>query len=129
MAIIRGTYSNDRLYGTWQQDLLYGHGGNDFLDGSGGADQMYGGEGYDIYIVNSVNDSIFEKASGSLADLVKATVSFRLPDYVEILRLVGDGNLAGKGNDLSNKLFGNSGNNRQARRRGRQRCIAGRQRQ
>jgi Ca2+-binding RTX toxin-like protein len=44
-------------------------------------------------------------------DLVKSSVTYTLPDYVENLVLTGTNNINGTGNALANVITGNSGNN------------------
>ena len=112
MAIKMGTSANDRLFGTWKQDVIFGYGGSDFLDGRAGADLMAGGRRNDVYIVDNAQDDVIEEAGGGRADMVKSRIGFELPDFVENLRLLGNKNLAGMGNELSNQIIGNSGNNR-----------------
>ena len=112
MAIKMGTSANDRLFGTWKQDVIFSYGGSDFLDGRAGADLMAGGRRNDVYIVDNAQDDVIEEAGGGRADMVKSRIGFELPDFVENLRLLGNKNLAGMGNELSNQIIGNSGNNR-----------------
>ena len=91
-------------------DTLVGTNGNDLLDGGTGADTMTGGLGDDIYMVDNADDRVVEGRNGGI-DTVRATVSYRLSDNVENLELLGNGNSAGTGNALNNRITGNSGNN------------------
>jgi Ca2+-binding RTX toxin-like protein len=59
------------------QDVLIGGLGNDYLDGGADADVMVGGLGNDIYIVNSVNDSIYEQDNQGY-DIVISSTSYLL---------------------------------------------------
>ncbi len=89
---------------------LVGNQGNNQLDGAAGADAMAGADGDDTYVVDDSGDSVLE-AEGQGTDLVLASVSHRLSAHVESLTLTGTGDIDGAGNDLSNVLVGNSGNN------------------
>ncbi|MBL8338351.1 MAG: DUF4347 domain-containing protein, partial [Rhodoferax sp.] len=89
------------------------------LDGGLGADTMEGGKDDDTYTVDNAGDLVIELA-GQGIDTVRTSISLyydaidltrRLPDNVENLELTGTGNLNGRGNFLSNIIYGNSGNN------------------
>lgn len=107
---LNGTAGSDEITGLAGSDILKGLGGNDLLDGGTGDDTMYGGAGDDTYIVDSVNDKVFE-LTGEGIDLVKASVSFTLGAFVENLLQTGTAAINGTGNALANTLTGNSGNN------------------
>ena len=85
--------------------------GNDTLDGGTGNDTMFGGFGDDLYLVDSVHDLAIEYP-GAGNDTVKSSANYRLGSYLENLTLTGRGNINGTGNDLSNRLIGNSGDNK-----------------
>lgn len=119
MTVIKGTINADTLNGTDQADqisglagidILKGLAGNDLLDGGAGNDTMYGGAGDDTYVVDSASDKAIELTSEG-TDLVKASVSFTLGNYVEKLLLTGSAAINGTGNSLANTLTGNSANN------------------
>lgn len=119
ISVIKGTINADTLNGTVNPDqitglagidILKGLGGNDLLDGGAGNDTMYGGAGDDTYIVDSTADKVIE-LTGEGIDLVKASVSFTLGNFVENLLLTGSAAINGTGNGLANTLTGNSGNN------------------
>ncbi|CAC9660911.1 Alkaline phosphatase (EC 3.1.3.1) [uncultured Gammaproteobacteria bacterium] len=101
---------NDHLYGGAGQDVLIGGLGNDYLDGGADADVMVGGLGNDIYIVNSVNDSIYEQNNQGY-DIVISSTSYLLNANIEELRLLEGFNIHGTGNASDNKIIGNSANN------------------
>lgn len=108
MATIMGGSGNDTLVG----DQL-GVRDNDWIDGGLGADTMIGKLGDDVYIVENANDKVVEQFNQG-TDSIRASISFTLPDHVEILRLMGatgTENLNGAGNALNNNLLGNNGSN------------------
>jgi len=96
--------------GNGGENLLIGNAGANILDGQGGADTLAGGAGNDTYTVDNINDSVIENP-GEGTDQVNSAVSFILGDNVENLTLTGTSGEAGNGNDLANKITGNSGDN------------------
>ena len=102
--IIYGSSGNDKLFGLAGDDTLYGEDGNDTLYGGSGTDTLVGGTGDDSYYVDSTTTTIMENP-GEGYDTVYSTVSFTLPDNVEVLQIYGSG-LTGIGNDQGNSLFG-----------------------
>jgi Ca2+-binding RTX toxin-like protein len=113
---LTGDLGNDTLTGAAGNDTLSGGAGDDKLDGGAGADTMYGGADNDTYTVDNAGDAASETDLGSGldsggVDLVNASVSFILADFVENLTLKGAGAIDGTGNALANKLIGNSGAN------------------
>ncbi|MDP2834306.1 MAG: calcium-binding protein [Pseudomonadota bacterium] len=105
-----GETDNDWLYGGAGNDTLVGGLGDDYLDGGAGADIMEGGAGNDTYIVNSVNDSILERA-GEGYDTVVSSANTLLNTGIEELRLAEGLDIHGTGNALDNRILGNSRNN------------------
>ncbi|MBL8339709.1 MAG: putative Ig domain-containing protein, partial [Rhodoferax sp.] len=91
--------------------LRIGLQGGDQLDGGAGVDTMAGGIGNDLYLVDHSDDQIQEFAGGG-HDIVRASVSYTLPEGVEDLELTGSAPGAAKGNDGVNTLRGNAGPNR-----------------
>lgn len=108
--VLRGNDGDDTLKGYDGDDNLAGGGGNDFLDGGLGADVMAGGTGNDVFLVDNARDRVSDVLAGG-RDIVKASVSFTLPDHVDNLALSGLRNLSGTGNALANVITGNSGDN------------------
>ncbi len=115
---IVGTDSRDTLDGGVGSDFLYARSGNDVLIGGPGMDVMYGQAGNDRYHVDHYKDRVSESKSprdtgnaGGI-DKIISSVSFRLPDFVEHLTLIGSGHRNISGNVLNNTLYGNSGNNK-----------------
>jgi Ca2+-binding RTX toxin-like protein len=102
--VINGSTGDDRLFGLAGNNVLYGLAGNDSLYGGTGTDQLIGGTGDDNYYVSSSTDTIVENP-GEGNDSVYSTVSFTLPQNVEVLSLFGQG-LTGTGNDQGDSIFG-----------------------
>ena len=102
---------------TTRNDTVFGNGGNDIINGGAGADTMDGGVGNDTYYVDTWSDNGWApdddqviEGSGGGTDTVYAATSYRLTANVEILRMQGTAALSGWGNDLSNTISGNAGN-------------------
>ena len=101
----------DDLLGGGGQDTLIGNELDNELFGGSGADVMIGGGGIDYYIVDDVGDLVIEHQLGGL-DLVLSSISYTLPDNVEMLTIHPDADgINGTGNDLNNVLFGSRGRN------------------
>lgn len=92
-------------------DTLTGGDGPDELRGSAGADLMTGGLGNDRYFVSEAGDEVVEASPAGGNDTVFSLVGYALGANLEILRLQGTAGLAGAGNALNNRIFGNSGDN------------------
>lgn len=110
-----GGTDGDVIYGGEDTDWLYGEEGSDFLDGGPGADFMLGGSDDDTYFVDNTADRIMEltdQMSYSGIDNVISSVSYALPDEVEVLQLIGAIATEATGNEINNLLFGNDGHNR-----------------
>jgi subtilisin family serine protease len=85
--------------------------GNDTLDAGGGGYTLKGLTGNDIYIVDSLDDSVVESDTDSGIDTVKSSVTFTLGPNLENLLLTGEAAINGTGNTLANIITGNSNNN------------------
>ena len=105
-----GQGQDDDLFGMDGDDTLVGGGGDDVLNGGAGADRMTGGTGDDIYYVDSSGDRVVEAASAGL-DFVYSSVTQVLRANVEQLQLTGTAAINGVGNELVNRIYGNTGNN------------------
>jgi hypothetical protein len=93
-------------------DLLIGGAGNDVLDGGPGVDDLRGGTGDDTYYVDVDLDLVVEKLNeGTDTVISSAAGKVQLKSNVENLTLVGSADSSGSGNDLNNKIVGNSGAN------------------
>lgn len=98
------------LIGSRFDDTLTGGVGNDTLDGGAGADILVGWIGNDNYVVDNAGDEVTE-FSGFGTDLVTASITYTLTNFVENLTLSGSANINGTGNTLNNIIIGNSGSN------------------
>jgi Ca2+-binding RTX toxin-like protein len=111
-----GAGGNDILSGGGGQDDLQGGEGNDRLDGGTGIDKLVGGFGNDTYLVDDVNDRVFELAGQGTTDRVLASASYALKSNANIEILAAEDqsstaliNLTG--NALSQRVNGNAGRN------------------
>jgi Ca2+-binding RTX toxin-like protein len=93
-------------------NVLTGNGEANKLDGKGGPDTLIGGDGNDQYRVDSIQDKVVETATGGTSDGVMTTVTYKLPNHVENLYLLGSSGIGGTGNDAANVIFGNAGANK-----------------
>ena len=108
---IDGAGGNDLIFGGVGDDTLIGGAGNDELHGEVGTDQLIGGAGNDSYTIDDQFDTVVEKAGGGIDEVFTSVDKMILADNVEELFLTGSAGLSGRGNALSNMLFGNLGNN------------------
>ncbi|WP_150604369.1 M10 family metallopeptidase, partial [Pseudomonas fluorescens] len=109
---LQGTANIDGT-GNALANLITGNDGDNILDGGeGGGDVLLGGAGNDTYIIDSINDAIFETSTvvGEI-DTVRSSVDWTLGANLENLILTGTANIAGNGNELDNVITGNAGNN------------------
>jgi Ca2+-binding RTX toxin-like protein len=113
---ITGNTAGNKLFGMGGSDTLEGGAGNDSLDGGLLSDLMRGGAGNDTYAVNADTDIVDETTDGLSSnaggiDLVRSTVGYTLPQFVENLTLLGIANSTGTGNSQANVITGNAGSN------------------
>ncbi len=107
----RGNDEDNIIIGTERPSHLYGVSGNNVLIGGGrSANFLYGGDGDNTYVVSNPGTKVIAQENGG-TDTVKAETNFRLPDHVDNLTLIGDGDYRGWGNELDNVLIGNDGDN------------------
>ncbi|MDX2308713.1 MAG: hypothetical protein NW216_10780 [Hyphomicrobium sp.] len=125
-----GGAGNDALQGGADRDILEGANGNDLLNGGAGGDVLFGGSGDDTYVVDSLEDAVFEDAGNNGTDTVRTTLStfdldgfysftdrdgileFWQPTAVERLEYWGGGSFTGTGNALANRISSGGGNDR-----------------
>lgn len=105
-----GTSGDDQINAMAGNDKLTGLDGNDTLNGGSGVDEMRGGKGNDVYVVDSLSDSVIENLNEG-SDSIQSNVTYTLPTNVENLSLTGTLAINGTGNMASNILIGNSGVN------------------
>ena len=96
--------------GNVANNVITGNVGNNILDGGAGIDTLIGGLGDDVYLVDSITDTITE-ATASGVDTVKSSVTYTLGANVENLTLTGTAAINGTGNVANNVITGNVGNN------------------
>src|SRR5262249_16607053 len=65
----------------------------------------------DLYFVDVTTDQVIEDAKQGL-DLVKSSADYTLGANVENLTLIGNGDIDGTGNELPNRIIGNTGANK-----------------
>ena len=102
---------NNLISGLGGHDSLGGGTGADTLDGGDGRDTMVGGLGNDLYIVDNILDRVVEQAEDDSVNTVKSSVSYTLGDFLDNLELLGNFDLSGTGNNATNHILGNAGNN------------------
>ncbi len=110
-----GNSGANQLLGGAGADTLVGGDGNDLLNGGTGADTMNGGAGNDTYYVDNAGDKVSDLSQyltdGGGTDLVIASISYTLGDFIENLSLTGYQALSGTGNALGNVIIGNAAAN------------------
>ena len=79
----------ENLEGSAFADQLTGDDSNNRLDGGKGKDQLTGGKGNDVYVVDDSGDAITE-AAGEGTDKVESSVSYKLSDNIEEIKLTGE---------------------------------------
>jgi Ca2+-binding RTX toxin-like protein len=105
-----GENGNDNLNGMAGGDILTGGAGNDTLDGGSGADRLDGGLGDDVYVVDSVGDTVIEAPGQGTADEVRtALANYVLPTNVEHLTYTGSAASTIRGSASDNRLTGGDG--------------------
>ncbi|MGV3552411.1 calcium-binding protein [Rhizobium sp.] len=98
-------------YGTIKGAVDLG-GGDDRFEFKGGKidHAVEGGEGDDTLVTNRASVKLREQDADGF-DTVRASVTYKLGDYVEQLVLTGKKNIDGTGSAQDNTLIGNSGKN------------------
>ena len=108
--------------GNYKDNDMWGNSLANTLNGGTGSDDMYGFTGSDTYVVDNLNDRVFEYAGQGDLDTVQYRgnpgTTYVLADEVEKLVLQGPIGLAtgtaavnGTGNAKNNTIIGNAGDN------------------
>ena len=90
-------------------NTIYANSGADTLTAGTGIANLIGGLGADLFVVNNAIDSVNETNAKSAQDTIQSSVSFTLPNAVNVLLLTGSGNLTGTGNTGPDSIVGNAG--------------------
>jgi Ca2+-binding RTX toxin-like protein len=109
-----GDANSNVLIGNDSGNNIVGGNGDDTLDGGGGADNLDGGDGDDIYVVDNEGDMVTESGAADTSDTVLSSVSYDLSLHgakIENLALSGADAINGAGNELANRITGNTGAN------------------
>lgn len=119
--IVSGSGS-DKLIGSAGNNTLNAGAGNDTLDGRGGADVLIGGSGNDSYVVDNIDDVLYEAAGGGWDRVTSSVnVSSLIADdatsaiigaNIDGIVLTGTSAISVTGNALNNWIVGNAGDNR-----------------
>ncbi|MFN6126378.1 MAG: beta strand repeat-containing protein [Dolichospermum sp.] len=110
-----GNTGNNILTGNGGNNTLNGGDGNDTLNGGAGIDTLNGGAGNDIYVVDSITDTITESANAG-TDTIQSSVTYTIATLTNIenltlATLAGAAAINGTGNTGNNVITGNSANN------------------
>jgi Ca2+-binding RTX toxin-like protein len=134
LNLVRGGADHDTLIGGPGDDQMFGGAGNDqfnggdgddFIDGGPGVDGMGGGEGDDTYVVDSVNDAIYEAAGEGFDIALVSADNYVLADNVEVASVSTATGLTVAGNAGHDILAGNSGADRLFGRHGNDQLAGG----
>ncbi|HQR09775.1 MAG TPA: calcium-binding protein [Casimicrobiaceae bacterium] len=114
-SLNRGTIGTDSMIGNALDNFL-GYAGPlsssvpYYLDGGPGADTLQGASSNDVYVVDNANDRVIEPGNPDVGrsqysfDEIRSSVTYELPDNVEVLTLTGSAAIDGIGNELGNRL-------------------------
>ena len=109
-----GSAYDDILAGNSLANRISGGAGNDTLYGGAGVDTLIGGTGNDVYVVDNAGDYVIETTpltAGGTDTVVTNVNGYTLGTNIEMLRILGDGAIAGNGNSLDNTVFTGNGDN------------------
>jgi Ca2+-binding RTX toxin-like protein len=108
--ILTGTQNLDGT-GNSLANSITGNSGHNVLNGGAGADTLIGKTGDDTYLVDDIADATIELVNGGIDRVRTALANYTLADHIEYLEFTGTQNSNGTGNDLSNTIIGNAGDN------------------
>ncbi|MFB0873315.1 MULTISPECIES: calcium-binding protein [unclassified Sphingobium] len=95
--------------GNGYDNLIVGNDGNNIINGGRGADLMFGRAGNDIYYVDDVGDAVLEQAGEGVDEVRTRLDSYILAPGLENLRGLSAAGQLLIGNDGSNIVTGNRG--------------------
>jgi len=100
----------ENVIGSAGNDTLTGNAFANVLDGGAGNDSMAGGNSDDVYIVDSVNDTVTELAGVNTGtDTVRTSLAqYTLGSNLENLAYTGATAFRGTGNELDNRITGSA---------------------
>ena len=110
---LTGNELDNRFFGGVGNDTLNGGLGNDTIYGQGGADSMVGGTGNDIYFVDNIGDVVIEAAGEGTFDRIYTSINYTIAagqEIDDVLVLAGSGSREIIGNEFTNRLYGDAGN-------------------
>lgn len=96
--------------GNAQDNTITGNDAANTLNGAAGVDTLSGGLGDDIYVIDTLTDTLIENANEGI-DTIQSAITYTLATNFENLTLTGTTAINGTGNSYNNILIGNSGIN------------------
>jgi Ca2+-binding RTX toxin-like protein len=105
-----GNALDNEIIGTSGHNNIFGEDGNDFLLGAGGKDTLDGGAGNDQIVVDSLDDTVIERANEGIDTIISVALAYTLPDNVENMVMLGNA-LGAEGNSLDNVMTGSDAHN------------------
>jgi YD repeat-containing protein len=108
-AATTGVIFGRLVFAQGNNDLVSAGAGNDTIEAFGAGTTLVGGAGNTLFEVNDPTE-VVQVAPGSGVDTIQSSVSYVLPQNVDVLTLTGSANLTARGNsDAANLITGNSG--------------------
>jgi Ca2+-binding RTX toxin-like protein len=110
--LMPGTAGDDLIFGLAGNDTLQGGAGADWLNGGSGADKLAGSEGDDVYVIDSLADSVIEDAAGGI-DRIETALQLTdaaLFAEVENFTFTGSKAVTFTGSNAGNRIAGTAAN-------------------
>jgi YD repeat-containing protein len=108
-TISAGT-GGDLIYAVGDYDVVRAGSNNDTLVALGHGTTLQGGSGNTLFRVNDESQSV-QVAAGSGVDSIESSVSFDLPNHVDVITFTGTADIQSEGNrDSANLMTANDGN-------------------